>query len=251
MEDHCRQMVNGVVDTGEIKWLRGEINRGSVSAMVTLGNKLGVCEESVELYRTAADCGSTEARFNLANCLFTGAGVKQDKVDAVAHQIIAAEAGNSDAQMSLGCYYQYGEGVPVDPVEAVKWYYHSAIQNNALAQNSLGHCFYFGIGTTADCKAALMWYLKGAEQKLSDAQFNAGAMLLQDREDQYGIEFPRDPQSAIRYFKAAAAQKHPAALYQLAVCYSNGRDLAVDHKVALSYYKDSAMFGYSKAVLHH
>jgi hypothetical protein len=85
---------------------------------------------------------------------------------------LAAEQGSADAQFNLANLYQDGNGVPQDHAEAVKWYRLSAEQGYANAQNNLGLKYERGNGVKKDNVYAYMWWEIAASQGNEVARAN-------------------------------------------------------------------------------
>jgi len=77
--------------------------------------------KAVRWYRKAAEQGLDKAQFNLAHCLATGHGTKQDYSESRTWMRRAAEQGMADAQFLLGVMLAEGLGGEADPVGAQSW----------------------------------------------------------------------------------------------------------------------------------
>ena len=108
--------------------------------------------------RQTANEGIAQAQCDLGVCYEQGAGVPQDKVEAVKWYRKAADQEFSEAQCDLGFCYGQGSGVPKDMVEAVKWFRKAADQRNAAAQCVLGVCYDEGSGVLKDNVMAYLWF---------------------------------------------------------------------------------------------
>ena len=89
----------------------------------------------------------------------------------------AAEAGDPAAQYNLGCDYYFGAGVPQNKSQAVYWFRKSAEQGFAKAQCMLGMCYKQGEGVPYDLDKAEYWTRMAAEQ----GDFNAQGQLIEIR----------------------------------------------------------------------
>jgi TPR repeat protein len=101
--------------------------------------------------------------------LLFGTGQAQSPKD-IRQLLHAAERGDSSAQFTLGDAYHYGAGVTQDKAEAVKWYRRAADQGNAQAQYSLGVAYEIGEGVLQDKDQATEWYRLSAVQGKTDAK---------------------------------------------------------------------------------
>jgi Sel1 repeat len=82
-------------------------------------------------YRQAAEAGVTQAAFNVAVMLDSGAGVPRDGAEAALWYARAAAGGYHRAQYALAQLYAAGDGVPRNPATAEAWY-------RAAARGGLG-----------------------------------------------------------------------------------------------------------------
>ncbi|MFQ8758831.1 MAG: tetratricopeptide repeat protein [Intestinimonas sp.] len=88
----------------------------------------------------------------LGLCYEMGAGLEEDKAQAVRWYTRAAELGYAPGQCNLGYCYLTGIGVEEDDVQAVRWLTQAAEQDFSRAQRLLGCCCRDGDGTPADAQ---------------------------------------------------------------------------------------------------
>jgi hypothetical protein len=96
---------------------------------------LAIAQETA--MRAAAEQGNANAQYKLGEAYYDGAGVPQDRQQALRWFRAAADQGHAEAQYSLGFIYQLGRGVPADGAEAIAWYQKAAAQGHARAASSL------------------------------------------------------------------------------------------------------------------
>ena len=116
-----------------------------------------------------AEAGDAVAQNDLGVCFADGAGVAQDKKEAVRWYRKAAVNGNAIAQGNLGICYFIGSGVEQDKREAVKWFTKSAEQGFSVMQFMLGTCYETGEGVEKDMNEAVKWYTKAKENGIDEA----------------------------------------------------------------------------------
>jgi TPR repeat protein len=116
-----------------------------------------------------AEAGDAVAQNDLGVCFSEGAGVAQDKKEAVRWYRKAAVNGNAIAQGNLGTCYFIGSGVEQDKREAVKWFTKSAEQGFSVMQFMLGTCYETGEGVGKDMNEAVKWYTKAKENGIDEA----------------------------------------------------------------------------------
>jgi len=77
---------------------------------------------AASIYRSLADAGDPEARYQLATLYRSGLGVEADPAQFRALLKGAADQGYADAQYAWGQLLEKGSGVDADPVAAREWY---------------------------------------------------------------------------------------------------------------------------------
>ncbi|RIA90633.1 hypothetical protein C1645_823079, partial [Glomus cerebriforme] len=76
--------------------------------------------EVYEFYKSSAEQGNTNAKFQLGYCYDEGIGADISKVKAFDLYKVIAEKGNNDALYNLSLLYELGEGVDKDEQKAFK-----------------------------------------------------------------------------------------------------------------------------------
>ncbi len=98
------------------------------------------------LYQQAVE-GSLSAVCNLGVCYEQGIGTTSDQKKAVELFRQAAEHGSSRGQRLLARCLEQGLGLPQDQKAALEWLRTSALQGDASSQAELARHYEFGIGT--------------------------------------------------------------------------------------------------------
>ncbi|ENU91850.1 hypothetical protein F971_02943 [Acinetobacter vivianii] len=143
-------------------------------------------KEIEQLFKKAADHGSTLAKVNLAKIYtqmhyeYYNQDIDQQdpnqapNVVPVIFQLYkdAAENGNADAQFKLGECYTVGWGTTIDYHKAMYWYKKSAQQGNPAAMNNIGMLYQRGLGVEKNGEISTDWYIKAANLGYSLAQHN-------------------------------------------------------------------------------
>ena len=143
----------------------------------------GHYDESLALYRKAADLGDGRAMFSLAYRLAEGLHVAKDAKAAVALYRRAAEAGVADAQVNLAADIFEGKGATKDTAEAFRWMKRAADQGSPAGTLNLGKLVEAGLGDkTLD---PLELYRRAASFGES-AGYREAARLLEARKDYVG-----------------------------------------------------------------
>lgn len=152
--------------------------------------------EALNLYRKAADKGSTSAMVELGVLYATGSGVAKDQAEAHALFERAADAGNPRGVINLVALADNG-GPPLDPVRARALLAKAA--NSAEAEFQLGLMNANGVGGPKDDVAARALFERAA------AQNHAGALEWLGSFAEAGRGGPKDVATAKAYYERAAA----------------------------------------------
>ncbi len=121
--------------------------------------------EAVRWYTIAAKKGNASAQSKLAQLVKDGrvTGSLGEKGGIVELYKSAASKGDSNAQYNLGRLYITGDnGVTIDVPMAMKWFRRAASQGQPDAQNQLGHAYFDGKGVSQDFPEAWYWFTLAA-----------------------------------------------------------------------------------------
>lgn len=166
-----------------------------------------------DLESVAARGGVAQAQFELGLRFATGDQVEQDWRKAVEWYRRAAEQGLSDAQCALGDCYVGGLGVRKDRERAAAVYEQAASQGHLRAQWCLGELLAQGVGgLEPDPKKAALWCRRAADGGFAPAQSTLASILAQAK------KYDR----AVGWWRLAAEQSDPEALFNLAHAYRMG-----------------------------
>jgi TPR repeat protein len=126
-------------------------------------------EKAVELYRQAADAGSSTAMANLGSMYERGrGGLRKDEAKAADLYRKAADGGDSMAMYSLGQMYEHGRGgLPKDDAKAAALYRQASDLGDWRAMDSLAVMYASGRGVTEDQTKAEELHLKAAQIRFS------------------------------------------------------------------------------------
>ena len=176
---------------------------------------------------------------------------QQNFVEAADHLRQAAELGNPWAQIYYGGCLKQGSGVAADPAAAVEWYRKAAAQNNSVAFYELAVCYEYGQGVAPSPDEAFAWYKKALDGGIGEAQMALWRVAVAKANDLFAHQRYReaveilkkpaeegyaeaqacyaaclmnasgvnpDPFAAVEWYRKAAAQNNPTAIYSLGVC---------------------------------
>ena len=154
----------------------------------------------IDVWKEAAEKGSSEGQWLYGRCLEVGAGVKASSKNAAKWYRKAADQGFALGQNSLGICYREGEGVAEDDAEAVKWFRKAAGQGEPAAQFNLAEMYEEGDGVKESMKEALKWYRKASAGGYAEASMR----LMLAYEEGEGV--PKNPAEAAKLRELAKEQ---------------------------------------------
>ena len=136
-------------------------------------------EGDQEVQLTAlADQGDTRSMLGLAYMRLNSVDPRYAPDEAANYLKRAAEAGSAEAQFELAQLYEKGLGVPQDPARALELYHRAADQDFADALNDLGFIYFQGgLNVTRDPARALKFFEQAANMRQPQAMFNFAAMI--------------------------------------------------------------------------
>lgn len=203
----------------------------------------------------------------------SGGLVTEYEKETVKYLAKGAEFGNVLCMLELGRCYLHGIAAPKSAKEAIKWYAAAAEKGDVRAQFELGKIRESGLGgIQKDFKKAWYWYKRAAEGGYPEAQYKVGVMLEEGRDllhfreiglDSHGVdsfrlkvpevelllrkEFRYNYSEAVKWYKLAAEQGHPGAMYRLGMCYFNGIGIEQNDFEAFRCFKVASRAGYPDA----
>lgn len=150
------------------------------------------------------------------------------------HAMVAlADKGDAEAQYHAGMMNNNGIGTGQDLRQAFAWFQKAAASDHPLGAYKLG-CYYDGQGAgivPLDENEALKYKLVAAKAGYALAQHDVA--LLYDRQG--------NPEEALKWWKMAADQGYPHALYRLSMAYSAGKAVPRDLSLSYAYFKLSTL----------
>lgn len=221
-------------------WYRKAANQGSVEAAYWLADYFrygkGIQKnESAALiwYEKAAKEDYLEAIVSLGFMYGNGIGTSDGKPDydkAVSYNRRGVSKGSSTAHNNLAFNYYYGRGVEKDLVKAFDLFYTAAQDaDRTTSQKMVAEMYENGTGVKQDLAAAFLWYSKAADHKDIDSAYKVGYMLTQ------GIGTSKDLSKALPYYRIAADTGHIQANDEIGNAYLYGLGTKVDYKTAYKY----------------
>lgn len=219
-------------DTAEaLNWLQKGIEANQTECMVGMSD-LCLSKDStfhqyhnvsrgIELLRTAAKHGSSEAYVRLAGEYYRGENVDKDDEKAFEYTKKAAEMRNANGTYNLGWYYIDGTGCEKDVEKGIDTWKKAVEYGSASAANNLYAYYYGGCESLPagpnDNKLAKEYLLKAAKKGDDMACWNLGRQYF------YGNDlFEKNNSLAFLYIKKAADSGMVDACGWLAYFYYEG-----------------------------
>ena len=129
-------------------------------------------DKALEFYKKAADMGSAEAMYYIANVYYNEDYDEYDVEKSAAWIKKSAEAGYAEAMGDLGLMYECGEGVEENLQLAKEWYIRGSKLGDSDSMNNLGSLY----ESEAKYSLAINWYQKAADCGNDEAMKNLGMM---------------------------------------------------------------------------
>ncbi len=160
----------------------------------------------------------------------------------------AAKKGDAESQNTLGTYYYTGKKVKRNYEVALKWYSMAAKQRHVKAIANMGLCYQLGNGIKKDSLMAVKLYkesiksgnaelVKQREENLAKSKSTFDINLLADLyEHGCGTTVKKDSETAMKYYKMAAANGYLEAIVKVARAYDSKKMYAE----ALPYFQKAA-----------
>lgn len=189
----------------------------------------------VMLLQKAADVGSLEAMYDLADAYYDGEGVDKNMSLAIKWMTKAADAGYIKAQTSLGATYFHGmEGLEQNYALSEKYLMLAAKKDNTDAQAFISFLYI----VMEDYEKALFWARKAAQMEHPQACFALGKIY----DEGLGVEV--DHKEGLKWFEKAAKNGDADAQNIVGNYYNNGEFVARDYEKAFKYYQMAALQGH-------
>lgn len=229
-----------------LQWFEYAADRGMVAAALAASNILFNPEtdenlqdfsKSTKYAKQAAAAGSADAMLHLANLLWYGYGLTQDRQEAMRLLHASVELGNSNADTWLGRMYRNDE-VAVDTQSIVRDLTPLAEAGNSAAQAKIAPFVYSGWNMPRDTATGEALLLSAAQAGEPSAQFTLCRLAARDKRQK----------EAFNWCYEAAKQDHVDAMLRLADFYIKGFGTQRDLSTALHLSWSAAFLGSRKAL---
>lgn len=195
-------------------------------------------QKSLKLLKECSNSGFPPADRELAKMYLSGISLKQDK--SLGLKLLESSANREDPEaLYLLAKYKIEAGVEAGILfPMIK----KAAENNVVdAFELIGACYEIGKGTPQNKDAAVQYYKKAAEAGVLSTQLRLADYYLN------GTIVNHDIWQAIYWYKKAAAQNNPYALFMLGTFADQGIGENINKKKALKYFIKSAQLGFARA----
>jgi TPR repeat protein len=183
-----------------------------------------------------------DADTNIGLAYTMGNGVEKDEKEAAKWYLKGAHRGHAIAQYNLSICYRHGRnGIEKDERLAFEWMLRSAQQNNASAVTEIGNYYRDGIGTPIDYLKAFEWE---SLTRSRPHERNGNADNLIGCAYEYVV---KDDKEAMKWYLKGAQRGSPAAQYNSAVCYRNGKGIDKNEVKSFEWMLRSAQQNYAIA----
>ncbi|EAY21409.1 TKL family protein kinase [Trichomonas vaginalis G3] len=214
---------------------------GVISNVAKEGQKLS--KKATDVFKkshVSSDVQRAETLIMYAIMLVIGTDdVEKDTKAAAKLLKVAAQKGYAEAQYEYSILLKEGDGVSQSDKDSLQ-YLHNSAQNGFLrAQLAYGD----HLLSNKEFLDAARVYKQAADNGNAEAQVNYGDLILQNKAGKIPVN------DATKYFKMAAEQNHPLALYKLGVVCEGVAVEPVHFQKALGYYRQAMNLGVEKASL--
>jgi len=215
-------------------------------------------------FREVAKAGSPKAQYRLGQMYYRGEGAPQDYAVALKWFQKAADQNVIDAQYYVAMMHEKKQGVRrSNPTTAFKLYRKAAANGHAAAQLRIANIYAEGIVVPQDMQKAFKNYMGAAERNDPAAQYEIGRLYEVGIDQAICARSPsihscrrtlnekkfskNDMQTAVGWYRKAAAQSYAPAQYRLGTMYDDGRGVAKNHDKAREWYQLAADQGMVEA----
>lgn len=197
-------------------------------------------EEGLALLTSAAENGSSEAQFLLAEIYKDGRyGAHQNVASSVLYYDMAAAQGDVIANIRLGDLYRSGKAdLLPDLLKASEAFARAAEAGNPYAMLSLGNMYLKGEGVDQNIGEAIRLFKLAADSGEARAAAQLGDVYINKT---YGVYSPED---GIRFYESAADGGSVSAVRKLGDIYRRGEgSISPDTAKAEAYYTEAMSLG--------
>jgi len=196
--------------------------------------------KAFEMWQQSALQGYAPAQYNLGLCYYNGDGVSKNKAVAGQWFHAAAQKGDEQAKLMIACYYDEYQAYAESVLE--QWLDDAASVYDQDAMDQIAKYKKQSDGKLLDYILQL-WH---ADAEDGDETMQVALAKLYSN----GVGVEKNLEASFYWFKRAAEQKQPFAMYKVAQCYEDGKGIVADIREAVKWYKRAARTGQYQAQSH-
>lgn len=173
---------------------------------------------AIEHFTQAVAFGHADAHYFLGRFYGLGDGISIDFNQAMDHYHKGLALGSAKCGYALGLMYHSGMGVDKDDDIANDYFQThyqmllaEAEKQDIVSMHILGTYYYYGFHVQRYIFQAMSWFIQAADRGYSDSQYMLGMIY-----ETIGHE-ENEKEKSDHYYKLAADQDHPYALYALGI----------------------------------
>ena len=189
------------------------------------------------------------AQLRLAHLYYSGQQIAQNNTQAFRWYRRAAQQGNAEAQYNLANMYLLGEGIEINNIQAKKWYEKAAKQGHENAQHNFDSLEKLAPKNQSATQNPAAQNIANKQQQSENIQNNetASSIYKKGLNYEFGTGVIQNHQTALKFFRQAAAENHLAAQYKLGIAYAYGQGITKNSLEAIKWYEKAATRGYALA----
>jgi len=206
------------------EWYEKAAENGSAEAAYRIANTRAFIiwddedySETIPLFERAANLGHSRAQYWLADVYRSSQKKHANEKKRIYWMKKAAEGGEKNAQFALAEIYLQGAGVPRDEQKAFEWLETSAHHGNAKAQAQLGRVLFNGLlGQNANSRIGRSWIAIAAQNGLPEAYAMLGMLFLT------GETVEKNPDKAYALMVEAARKGDKGVIFKIGEIFALG-----------------------------
>ena len=201
-------------------------------------------EESVRLFKIAADQGDRRAMVEAGLMIASGQGLpRADYIEAATWFKKASDQGEPEGMRLYAECLLDGLGVPVNEAEAARLYSSAIALGDVPAKSKLAQLYRSGRGVPKrDLETAFRLFKEAADDGFLEAQGNLGVMYMNAE------SVPADPAKAVALWKDGAQRGDEICMFFYAMSLENGALGKPDLGAATEWYRKAARLGNPRAI---
>lgn len=199
-------------------------------------NGYGVAQnnkKALQYLQRAIDKNYDMAQSLMAYLYSEGKAVRKDKSKALSLYEQAANQGNASALLNLGVIYYTGDGVDKNSEKALEYFKKISLTEKPIVAKYLGD-LYLNDPKLQSYPKAFYYYTLSAKSGDVSSFYALGEM------NRKGLGMVENIDTALKYYRYAAAQNYAPAQYTLGVIYANGEGVKRDPYEAYAWFSLAA-----------